>query len=294
MEMTWYETCLTAAEFLYGEFPVSVFRRLYATKGELISLDDIRLVHDESYMMLCDGEMFTPVVVTDGEMLQMLKDANAEGNPYASLHYDIDELNYLRREVASVPDLEYWIPSASQIEELVASGFIRTPEMTDLEREIVKRGGNPEFLKTLWGQISTDKLDINEAISAIISGMADSGIEFDSLEEMNSVIMPKVMGFQNHINLRARKGWQPHVLFKKMNPRGLTSMPTIVPGSAHAARQLKEAESELKKMGAKVDYSSIDSFATIGPYGERRVIKVGRNDPCPCGSGKKYKMCHGR
>ena len=24
------------------------------------------------------------------------------------------------------------------------------------------------------------------------------------------------------------------------------------------------------------------------------VPKVGRNDPCPCGSGKKYKMCHGR
>ena len=22
--------------------------------------------------------------------------------------------------------------------------------------------------------------------------------------------------------------------------------------------------------------------------------KVGRNDPCPCGSGKKYKFCHGR
>jgi preprotein translocase subunit SecA len=20
---------------------------------------------------------------------------------------------------------------------------------------------------------------------------------------------------------------------------------------------------------------------------------VGRNDPCPCGSGKKYKKCHG-
>ena len=25
----------------------------------------------------------------------------------------------------------------------------------------------------------------------------------------------------------------------------------------------------------------------------RRVEKVGRNDPCPCGSGKKYKKCHG-
>ncbi len=25
-----------------------------------------------------------------------------------------------------------------------------------------------------------------------------------------------------------------------------------------------------------------------------QVPKVGRNEPCPCGSGKKYKMCHGR
>ncbi len=24
------------------------------------------------------------------------------------------------------------------------------------------------------------------------------------------------------------------------------------------------------------------------------VNKVGRNDPCPCGSGKKYKNCHGK
>jgi preprotein translocase subunit SecA len=23
-------------------------------------------------------------------------------------------------------------------------------------------------------------------------------------------------------------------------------------------------------------------------------LHVGRNDPCPCGSGKKYKRCHGQ
>ncbi|MCK5760899.1 MAG: SEC-C domain-containing protein, partial [Candidatus Delongbacteria bacterium] len=22
--------------------------------------------------------------------------------------------------------------------------------------------------------------------------------------------------------------------------------------------------------------------------------RTGRNDPCPCGSGKKYKNCHGK
>ncbi|OQX88703.1 hypothetical protein B6D60_01480 [candidate division KSB1 bacterium 4484_87] len=26
----------------------------------------------------------------------------------------------------------------------------------------------------------------------------------------------------------------------------------------------------------------------------RETPKVGRNDPCPCGSGKKYKKCCGR
>jgi hypothetical protein len=29
------------------------------------------------------------------------------------------------------------------------------------------------------------------------------------------------------------------------------------------------------------------------PY-RRAMLEVGRNDPCPCGSGKKYKKCHGR
>jgi preprotein translocase subunit SecA len=27
---------------------------------------------------------------------------------------------------------------------------------------------------------------------------------------------------------------------------------------------------------------------------KREGVKVGRNDPCPCGSGKKYKHCHGK
>jgi len=30
-----------------------------------------------------------------------------------------------------------------------------------------------------------------------------------------------------------------------------------------------------------------------GSIQQRHVEKIGRNDPCPCGSGKKYKKCHG-
>ena len=34
-----------------------------------------------------------------------------------------------------------------------------------------------------------------------------------------------------------------------------------------------------------------DEFFDPGWLEPRRVIKIGRNDPCPCGSGKKYKKC---
>jgi len=30
------------------------------------------------------------------------------------------------------------------------------------------------------------------------------------------------------------------------------------------------------------------------PVVKSELEKVGRNQPCPCGSGRKYKMCHGR
>jgi preprotein translocase subunit SecA len=33
---------------------------------------------------------------------------------------------------------------------------------------------------------------------------------------------------------------------------------------------------------------------TKGAPFRHALPKVGRNDPCPCGSGKKYKHCHGR
>ncbi len=35
-----------------------------------------------------------------------------------------------------------------------------------------------------------------------------------------------------------------------------------------------------------------DHHQTATPY-QRTEAKTGRNDPCPCGSGKKFKKCHG-
>ena len=37
----------------------------------------------------------------------------------------------------------------------------------------------------------------------------------------------------------------------------------------------------------------VDGIEIKGPPVVRTGPDVGRNDPCPCGSGKKYKKCHG-
>ena len=44
------------------------------------------------------------------------------------------------------------------------------------------------------------------------------------------------------------------------------------------------------KKGRSLSNVAWPSVST-GP-GTRHVPKIGRNDKCPCGSGKKYKDCH--
>jgi preprotein translocase subunit SecA len=51
------------------------------------------------------------------------------------------------------------------------------------------------------------------------------------------------------------------------------------------------APTETGEVESKLDESTARQLATPPGAPARRV---GRNDPCPCGSGKKYKQCHGR
>jgi preprotein translocase subunit SecA len=56
-----------------------------------------------------------------------------------------------------------------------------------------------------------------------------------------------------------------------------------------------EREFHKKKQRELEQARSVSSASadTNGAAPRRTGEKVGRNDPCPCGSGKKYKKCHG-
>ena len=45
---------------------------------------------------------------------------------------------------------------------------------------------------------------------------------------------------------------------------------------------------------AAAPVASAEPVATMKPVVKSELEKTPRNAPCPCGSGKKYKMCHGK
>ncbi len=57
--------------------------------------------------------------------------------------------------------------------------------------------------------------------------------------------------------------------------------------------QQKEILEEREKDPVKVRLKAPSPSQLAAASQPKRSIKVGRNEPCPCGSGKKYKQCHG-
>ncbi|MCG9730743.1 preprotein translocase subunit SecA [Shewanella sp. Isolate13] len=73
-----------------------------------------------------------------------------------------------------------------------------------------------------------------------------------------------------------------------------------------AQSDVEEMEERRRQEDAKIrrDYQHAEAEALVGAEESAALAatqpvvrdgeKVGRNDPCPCGSGKKYKQCHGK
>ena len=54
---------------------------------------------------------------------------------------------------------------------------------------------------------------------------------------------------------------------------------------------LYTAPTETGEAQTTVDEATVRPAQTVAVSTQPRV---GRNDPCPCGSGKKFKLCHGK
>jgi len=61
--------------------------------------------------------------------------------------------------------------------------------------------------------------------------------------------------------------------------------------------RMRSNKAEVEAAGDDYAANERDQYHDPTPVKQEPVKvgpKIGRNDPCPCGSGKKYKNCHGR
>ena len=150
-----------------------------------------------------------------------------------------------------------------------------------------------------------------------IYAQKEEEIGSDQMRELERVVMLKVVDekWMNHIDsmdelkngigLRAYGQKDPVVQYRlegfDMFDEMISNIKVDVTKILMHIRQQGEAKRQetVKITGAALEaIHSVDGGSKIGTDVDRTVRnegpKVGRNDPCPCGSGKKYKNCCGR
>ena len=150
---------------------------------------------------------------------------------------------------------------------------------------------NKGDLERLWADYFAKEKDIyaqllknpDEVVTGTVSELAkEYGVDLmtmvgfldginDSLKEPNSI---EEMDENTVVNL----GFDKELLYKNM-----------VAAGADWLYGLEEWEPIFDEEKRKELYKEQKESGTV-----RKPAKIYPNDPCPCGSGKKYKKCHGR
>jgi preprotein translocase subunit SecA len=108
---------------------------------------------------------------------------------------------------------------------------------------------------------------------------------FGAFKQMDDQVNKDIVSFLAHCSIPVEQNQDTRIVEERRRKTDMSKM-----------RQRRE---EFVGAGAGPDYLSqeneyIDPSENIKQEPIRVGPKVGRNDPCPCGSGKKYKNCHGR
>ena len=276
---SWVWKCLYFVEELYGFCPVEkLLDVVNIKKGMRMDTEELIEIFDKfPYDQLWSSRI--------GELI--VSDVYAD---------DLDELKNLRITQGDKP---YYLPTKDEVEELYRTLALASEKSyRDLARFLKDElFMDPEYaediVNELWDNISTiddyhenlqwllDQLDFNE------DGQAEKAINL-------------FMMCMNNTRMVVNRGFKPLELHS-MSGIGPGNMPTIVLGSSKAANMLSEVAPQIKQMGYGVDIdgNAVDMPVVNMPVGVdgpavRATIKVYPNDPCPCGSGKKFKKCCGK
>ena len=180
-------------------------------------------------------------------------------NEYYELPHMQEELAQMLKERKGKP---YYIPGKNEIFTYADNLYqYKTPEFIALKNFMytefdLKRKKADSLLDDIAYSCS-----IGESIESIMSDVTSGDVIFDGKEQLNEFLR-LITDLSNNSRLWINKGHTPKEIFEKYEKPNLRPLPN--------------------EPFKKTDQPQVQSE------------KVGRNQPCPCGSGKKYKNCCGR
>jgi preprotein translocase subunit SecA len=174
--------------------------------------------------------------------------------------------------------------------------------MRALERLVMLRS-----IDSLWVEHLTATDDMRQGIGLQAYGQTDPLVAYkreahDMYQQLLSNIRNQVTRSIYHVELAVTPPPAPPPVVTVASQPGVAEATTNGNGAAPAAAapvSLTQNERAQRALAAATGVKAPPkNLRTNQPTegGGRTVVaaqKVGRNDPCPCGSGKKYKKCHG-
>ena len=177
------------------------------------------------------------------------------------------------------------------------------------DRRRIMLSGNQDELEKFLNQIISEKPEMEDIIKQKRSALGD-GMFFETIRrialyttDLLWVDHLETMEYtRSSVNLRAYGQRDPLVeykkeglrLFREMEFNFIEKVSSLV-GTINVESRERERSDEQDKIESKPELilSSSEGGSTLGTI-RKTEKKIGRNDPCPCGSGKKYKHCCGK
>ena len=143
------------------------------------------------------------------------------------------------------------------------------------------------FLKKILERFTSKKGSQDQKIYPTTSQTQEGNVVEKKYEERNVTLEKSDEEIINELNLIA-----PGIFSHIKTPEEKRIIIQIYRKMLEDSVDVKN-EKEVKKWMRKNQHLFTPNFQKIETY-RREKPKVGRNDPCPCGSGKKYKKCCGK
>lgn len=184
-------------------------------------------------------------------------------------------------------DIQLWLEQDKSLyEETLRKKLHETLEKVVEEKEKVI---TPDLMRRIEKQIMLDVLDRHWKEHLVNMDHLRQGIHLRSFAAKNPKQEYKREAFDLFLQMLENIKHDVVVFLYKVNIR--------------TEEDIEAAEQKEKKQDMNFnhpaapnslnDESQVNEGPTEKPF-VRNAPKVGRNEPCPCGSGKKYKQCHGR